>query len=222
MQTAASNLRDSARRRAATGISNAPGTRATVMSLSATPWRRRQSRAPSRSRCEMKSLKRPTTRAIRRPFPSRFPSTTRTDTRALRPKPKALGHRSGPPRDLSRTAGSSGREAGTQDSGPGGGEKKLEKHVTGQKDAGRDVPGSKRGARDPGAVAEPAAKGEQDRLRETETHDHESRHAQDRPRRPAEQDRRPRRPASGCQGPDVIGHVADQDRSEADPGEPPG
>src|SRR6266571_4550327 len=164
-QTTASNLRDSARRRAATGISKAPGTRTTVMSLSPTPCRRRQSSAPSRRRSEMKSLNRLITRAIRSPFPSRLPATTRIDTCSLQSESRRSRDRSGRPRALSRTRPSSGNEAGTEERGPGGGEGKLEHDIGKQQHRGDKVPGAPGARRGGGGAAEPATGGEQHRFR---------------------------------------------------------
>jgi hypothetical protein len=56
-------------RRSAMGISHAPGTQATSIFPSSTPWRTRQSRAPSRSCFVISSLKRLTTIPIRFPSP---------------------------------------------------------------------------------------------------------------------------------------------------------
>src|SRR6185369_13819954 len=59
---------------AASGISNAPGTRRTSILESSAPWRTRPSRAPSRSRSAMKLLNLPTTMPKVSPFASSLPS----------------------------------------------------------------------------------------------------------------------------------------------------
>ena len=57
-------------------ISNEPGTQATSISSSDTPWRVRASWAPLRSFPVMNSLNRATTTATLRPLPSKAPSKT--------------------------------------------------------------------------------------------------------------------------------------------------
>ena len=68
-QMTPSNRPERAKRRATSGISNAPGTHATSMSSSDTPRAVRPASAPSTSLRVMTSLKRAATTAIRRPAP---------------------------------------------------------------------------------------------------------------------------------------------------------
>src|SRR5439155_13431247 len=73
-QMTPSNSPDAASRLATRGSSNAPGTHATVIDPSSTPWRRRPSRAPASSRSVIRSLKRAQTSATRKPSPRRSPA----------------------------------------------------------------------------------------------------------------------------------------------------
>src|SRR5579859_1962446 len=74
----ASTFFDVARRRTASGSSNAPGTRTTTTFFASAPWRTSASTAPSTRRSTTKWLKRLATTAKRAPFgTTRFPSITR-------------------------------------------------------------------------------------------------------------------------------------------------
>src|SRR5829696_5913541 len=72
-QITASYSPDDASREAASGSSKAPGTHASVIDASSTPWRRRPSLAPASRRSVMRSLNRPQAMATRTPSPRNEP-----------------------------------------------------------------------------------------------------------------------------------------------------
>src|SRR5690606_10986814 len=72
-----------ASRCATKGISNEPGTHATVICSSRAPWRRRPSRAPCSSWLVISPLKRETTMANRKPSALKWPSKMRGMVRLL-------------------------------------------------------------------------------------------------------------------------------------------